>query len=217
MSTECFGLFAKYWQPGQVKTRLAASLGAEQAAEIYRQFVLTMLRRFSACCDCKLLVYAPPERGQEFKQSTPDGWQLEPQADGDLGRRMQQFFARRLEAGCQRVVLLGSDSPNVPLEYVEQAFQRLRQCDVVLGPTDDGGYWLIGVSSDVPALFSDIPWSTPQVWPATINALQAAGVGYETLPAWYDVDRAEDLKRLIADLRADAGRDQPLDGLLQTL
>ena len=217
MSDECLGLFAKYWQPGQVKTRLAKAIGAERAATAYFQFVSTLLERLGDCCEQKWLAYTPSERAPRFEDILPDGWQSEPQAAGDLGLRMKSFFERRLAAGCRRVVLLGSDSPHVPLEYVRQAFDQLRRHDVVLGPTEDGGYWLIGLADEVPDIFAAIPWSTPQVWSATLAAIRTAGLSHAVLPTWYDIDEHDDLRRLMSDLRQNSGREPALDRLRNML
>ncbi len=214
---ESLGLFAKYWQPGKVKTRLAATIGPQKAADAYRHFVVTLLKRFSCCCDQKWLAITPPERAQEFREVVPAGWQLESQAEGNLGDRMQAFFARRFAAGSQRVVLLGTDSPQVPVAYIQQAFERLRHVPVVLGPTEDGGYWLVGAAGGVPDIFSEIPWSTPQVWQATLKALHAAKISHATLPICYDIDNKHDLQRLICELQDHVGCDPQLDRLLELL
>ena len=217
MSDECLGLFAKYWQPGQVKTRLAKAIGAERAATAYFQFVLTLLERLSNCSEQKWLAYTPSERALQFDAVLPVGWQSEPQAAGDLGLRMKSFIGRRLAAGCRRVVLLGSDSPHVPLEYVQQAFDQLQRHDLVLGPSEDGGYWLVGATGAVPDIFEAIPWSTPQVWSATLAAIGVAGLSQAVLPTWYDIDEHDDLNRLMSDLRENPGREPALDRLRDML
>jgi rSAM/selenodomain-associated transferase 1 len=217
MTEKCLGLFAKYWQPGQVKTRLADEIGAERAAEAYSHFVMTLLERLSGCGEQRFLVYSPRERSPEFTAILPAGWQSQPQAEGDLGLRMKSFFEQRFAAGCQRVVLLGSDSPNVPLAYVSQAFDLLKEHDVVLGPTEDGGYWLVGAAGNVPDIFEAIPWSTPQVWPATLAAIGAASLSHAVVPTWYDVDLQNDLNRLINDLQQNPGREPALDRLRDLL
>ncbi len=217
MSEKCLGIFAKYWQPGQVKTRLAATIGEQRSAQVYQWFLETLLDRLTHCGDRHILVYSPPERVADFEQIAPAQWQIAPQAEGNLGQRMQAFFQQQHESGCQRVVLVGSDSPNLPLEYVRQAFELLNDHPVVLGPTEDGGYWLIGTSGRVQPIFENIPWSTPQVWPATLAALDAAQLSHATLPTWYDVDVAEDLDRLIDELQKDCHKDQALIRLLKKL
>lgn len=204
-SSECLGLFAKYWQPGRVKTRLAAKLGPERAAAVYRQFVLTLLARLDGIAPDQVLAFAPSDRADDFKPILPAGWRQEPQAGDDLGNRMQHYFANRFTEGHKRVVLLGTDSPDVPIEHVTTAMATLATQDVVLGPTEDGGYCLIGMRrqaepNQFPPIFSDIPWSTPDVWLATIDALQATNTNYAVLPTWYDVDEVEDYQRLVDQL-----------------
>jgi len=215
--TECLGLFAKYWEPGQVKTRLAASLGAERAAEVYRHFLVTLLGRLADCRAEKCLAYTPASRVGEFREIAPEGWQLELQAEGDLGERMEAFFASRFAAGFERVVLVGSDSPQLPLAAIQQAFEQLHESQVVLGPTEDGGYWLVGAAGGTPDIFRGIPWSTPQVWEATSRALQTANLRHSTLRVCYDVDNGDDLQRLLDELQASVGCDFHLDRLLQLL
>jgi len=221
VSEHCLGLMAKYWQPGKVKTRLAAKVGPQEAAAIYREFVTTLLTRLTNTAAQTTLAFTPPERLPEFQQTAPPSWQLEPQSGNDLGDRMHHFFHRRQQEGFRKTVLLGTDSPNIPLAYIEQAFDQLDNHQVVLGPTEDGGYWLVGIAGIVPPIFSDIPWSTPQVWQATVEALHGAGISHHVLPTWYDVDEAADLRRLITDLRAnlqdEKSREAPLKKLLQAL
>ena len=214
---DCLGLFAKYWEAGKVKTRLAATVGPEKAAGIYCHFVETLLARLDACDAQKCLSYAPPTREKEFRKVAPNGWGLDPQAEGDLGDRMRAFFSRRFDEGFHRVVLLGSDSPQLPLDSIQQAFQLLRKNDVVLGPTEDGGYWLIGAAGGVPEIFDAIPWSTPLVWQSTLDALQAAGHSYGVLPVCYDVDERDNLQRLLSDLKSQLGSDPLLDRLHESL
>jgi glycosyltransferase A (GT-A) superfamily protein (DUF2064 family) len=180
----------------------------------------------------RVLAYAPAERAVEFAALVRcagggRSWLMQPQSAGDLGVRMDRFFRDSLELGAERVVLIGSDSPTLPVEFVHQAFDELRDREVVLGPSDDGGYYLIGlaravgsaVRTDVPgqdelaalgpqsgpypfaALFDGIPWSTPQVWPRTITRLDRQGYSYAVLPTWYDVDEPADLDRLREELR----------------
>jgi len=214
MQETSLGLFAKYWQPGQVKTRLAAAVGSEQAAAIYRQFVHTLLARLTPIAEDRLLAFAPSHRAAEFAAILPNRWRLQPQAGGDLGQRMQNYFANRFAEGFRRVVLLGTDSPNLPLEFITKALAELETHQVVLGPTEDGGYYLVGAQGmvgaqgpTVPLIFTDIAWSTPHVWRQTIAAMQQTGTSFAVLPTWYDVDEADDYLRLLEDL---TGSREPL-------
>jgi uncharacterized protein len=202
MTTQ-LGMFAKHWQPGEVKTRLAASIGDEAAAALHRCFVQTLLSRFQQVADRQILCFAPADSVEKFRQLDLGRWTLEPQASGDLGSRIQKYFTAALSTNnTPRAVLIGSDSPDLPQEYLEEAFDKLRGFRVVLGPATDGGYYLIGVSQTVPPIFDDIPWSTPEVWTQTVSRLTAAKIPYHVLPEWYDVDDFTGLRRLETSLPA---------------
>ena len=200
----CLGLFAKYWQPGRVKSRLAESIGAAPAADLYQTFRATLLGRLAGSADRRVLAYTPAERHDRFHQllaeTMPESWTLEPQPAGDLGARMRRFFDTAFAAGASHVVLIGSDSPNLPIPFVDQAFVALEQSPVVLGPTTDGGYYLVGARDATPPIFDEIAWSSPSVWQQTVDRLDALSITYRSLPRWYDVDDLTDLRRLSDDL-----------------
>ena len=210
------GMFAKYWEPGKVKSRLAASIGLDRAASVQRLFVETLARRFGAVADQRQLVYSPADKRDEFRRTIGRQWDLEEQAAGDLGKRMRHFFAASLERS-ERVVLIGSDSPDLPLEYLHEAFAALATHDVVLGPAADGGYYLIGAARRVPPVFDGIAWSTPEVWPQTIGQLQATGTTWHALPEWYDVDDQPSLQALAFRLGDQARTEREFEALLGSL
>lgn len=204
-NTHRFGMFAKYWQPGQVKTRLAKSIGEDKAALVYRAFVETLLLRF-ASTGSPQVVFSPDDRESEFRElgrlaNGPDSWQFYPQGEGDLGIRMRRYFQRAFADGVRLAILIGSDSPTVPTGYVNQARRLLELHEVVLGPTDDGGYYLVAARDEVPPIFSGIDWSTDLVWLQTIGWLQQHRVKFAVLPAWYDVDDVQDLHRLCREIQ----------------
>ena len=203
-------MFAKYWEPGRVKTRLAAAIGDQAASSLYRRFVLTLLQRLAGLAQRRILAYTPAERRTEFESLGADGWLLAAQADGDLGQRMQDYFAEAFRSSADRVVLIGSDSPNLPVDYVNGAFQQLDEYPVVLGPADDGGYYLVGAAQTVPPMFAGIPWSSPQVWNQTVRRLRDADCPYGVLPAWYDVDDLASLRRIYRDTADQEPLDEPL-------
>jgi rSAM/selenodomain-associated transferase 1 len=210
------GMFAKYWEPGKVKSRLAASIGPERAAGVQRLFIETLARRFGAVADQRQLAYSPVDKRDEFRRTIGWQWDLEEQAAGDLGERMLRFFTASL-ARAEYVVLIGSDSPDLPLEYLHEAFAALATHDVVLGPAADGGYYLIGAARRVPPVFDGIAWSTPGVWPQTITQLQSAGITWHTLPEWYDVDDQPSLQALAFRLGDQARADREFEALLGSL
>ena len=193
-------MFAKYWAPGHVKTRLAASIGAPAAAEIYYAFVQTLVTRFASTATRRLLVFAPDDQQPAFSELANPDWEIAPQRGSDLGERMHHFFLDSFAAGVERAVLIGSDSPNLPLSLIDRAFEELRTAPVVLGPSDDGGYYLIGAASQVPPVFDQIAWSSPEVWRQTIERLDSSDTRYAVLPSWYDVDDIHDLRRLQTEL-----------------
>lgn len=213
----CLGIFAKYWEPGKVKTRLGAAVGDAAASEVYRCFVSTLVRRFRRHADRRVLCCTPEAKLEAFIDLAGAEWLVTPQSSGDLGARMTSFFESCFSDGADRVVLIGSDSPTLPVEYVELAFENLRTKDVVLGPTDDGGYYLVGASRNVSGIFDGINWSTSQVWEQTMARLGKLGLSYDSLPQWYDVDELADLKRLRGELLRTAADTTELSELLATV
>ena len=205
------GMFARYWEPGRAKTRLGAELGWGAASRFHRACVETSLARFGAVADRRLLAITPFSRVDEFRSAirsvTSSGWSIVPQAEGDLGQRMRQFFEEAFAGGACRVVLVGSDTPTLPLSFLEQAFAALESYPVVLGPADDGGYYLLGASQAAPPIFEGIDWGTSQVWRQSTERLREAQIDYAVLPAWYDIDTLDDLCRLRDELASCASED----------
>ena len=119
-------------------------------------------------------------------------WQIHAQVHGDLGEKMRGYFETTL-AFHSRAVLIGSDTPNLPIHRVEQALEMLDTIDVVLGPCEDGGYYLIGMRTNACDLFRDIQWSTAQVLDTTIERAKSGGHSYRLLESWRDIDTFDDL------------------------
>lgn len=186
------GVFAKYWQPGTVKTRLAKTIGPVNAAGLYRDFVKLTLLRFSKTADTRSIWYWPQDRQGEFEQMASPMWQVHSQLPGDLGEKMRSYFKSTL-AFHSRAVLIGSDTPNLPVHRVELALEMLDTSDVVIGPGEDGGYYLIGMRTDACDLFQDIQWSSSQVLDATIERAKTGGHSYRLLEPWRDIDTFDDL------------------------
>ncbi len=194
-----FGIFAKHWTAGCVKTRLAATVGASTAAELHRLFLTTLLARFQSIADDNVLFFSPSNAAQAFADVAP-GWSLHAQAEGDLGARMHDFFCRGFQSGAEKVLLIGSDSPSLPTRLVKQAMGALDDRPVVLGPSEDGGYYLVGARQKTPPIFDDIDWGGAEVFRQTAAQLDLARIHFTTLPRWFDVDRVDDLKRLQTEL-----------------
>jgi rSAM/selenodomain-associated transferase 1 len=186
------GLFAKQPQPGQVKTRLAAALSADLAARIAEAFLLDAVDRFARIDAQRLLAFAPPEAESYFAELSHGRFTLEPQTPGNLGQRMAAWFQQCFRAPAQSVVLVGADSPTLPLAFVEQAFAALGEADLVLGPATDGGYYLIGCRRYLPRLFEEVAWGSSRVLSETVARFEAEAGPLELLPPWYDVDTLDD-------------------------
>lgn len=205
------GLFVKHPVPGSVKTRLAVELGAGRAAAVYAAFIADLVERFRGNADRRVLCFAPAtaEAREYFAAIGGADYELWPQPEVDLGTRMAQFFAEQLVELRDRVVLIGSDSPTLPREYVEQAFALLQEVDCVVGPARDGGYYLIGQCGVCRPIFDRIDWSTPRVLAQTVDRVAESGARLGVLPPWYDVDTPEDWQFLVGHLRALQGIDPP--------
>src|SRR5262245_44075290 len=187
------GIFGKKPEPGRVKTRLAEALGPDAASAIHEAMLFDTLETWSSedvftPGGRRVLVYSPEDAGPWFDSRVPACFALQPQVEGDLGTRMRLFFEGELDDGAERVILIGSDSPTLDPTVVISAFLCLEGRDVVLGPSTDGGYYLIGARGAVPPIFEGISWSTPDVLGQTIDRLKDTGLSLAILPPWYDVD-----------------------------
>jgi len=188
-------VFVKYPRAGRVKTRLGAEIGLDTAARLYREFAEICVRRFRRLNWADFIIYFdPPEVEATFRAWLGDDLTYWPQPSGDLGERLRRGLERMLETS-GRALAVGTDSPDLPLAYLEQAAAALRTHDLAAGPAADGGYYLIGLSRPAPELFEGVPWSTPRVLRVTLEKAAQLGLAVEILPEWYDVDTVEDLKR----------------------
>ena len=206
-------IFAKYWEPGKVKTRLAKKLGEQLACDVYVTFLQYLLEQFSGFGDQRTVVYTPLESEALFREAVPQAWGMQSQADGDLGVRMQTFFESCCGNANRKNILIGSDTPDLPLEAMQQAADALNDVPVVIGPSADGGYYLIGIRGEVPDIFAGVPWSTEQVLQLTLAKLQQQEVPCRLLPELKDVDELEDLQRLLDILNNGGQHDELLAGL----
>ena len=201
-------VFTRYPEVGKTKTRLIPALGAERAAMLQRrmtEFTLKQVEQWVDLHESNLKgdrsSHSPLSVEIRFAggdRSLMQGWlgsrwSYQPQAAGDLGERMRQAFQFAFETGSKRVVTIGIDCPELDAATLAQAFQALQNHDLVLGPATDGGYYLIGLRSLIPELFSGIDWGTDQVFQQTVAVAEAKGVAIATLAPLTDVDRPEDL------------------------
>lgn len=189
-------VFVRAPELGRVKTRLAAVVGPGAALRVYRRLAEHTLREAAALAGEGVGVrvhHTPADAGDAVRAWLGPGPAYLPQADGDLGRRMEDAFARAFADGAERVVIVGSDLPDVSASLLRRAFAALDDHPAVLGPARDGGYYLLGLSRMTDGLFDGIAWSTPEVLPATLTRFRAAGVAPAMLEALADVDEVQDL------------------------
>jgi rSAM/selenodomain-associated transferase 1 len=193
---------AKRPAAGQTKTRLCPPLTGEAAAALYACFLRDTLDLMRQAPDVgRGIVYLPEAALDYFSALAPD-MQLSLQRGAGLGERLDHLLTAALEAGACQAVVMDSDSPTLPVEYLVQAFDALSgPNDVVLGPCEDGGYYLIGLKRPQPRLLRDVQMSTPYVVRDTLALAEQLGLRVTLLPTWYDVDTAAELDRLRAELR----------------
>ncbi|MBC6612171.1 TIGR04282 family arsenosugar biosynthesis glycosyltransferase [Hymenobacter sp. BT507] len=192
-------IFAREPVLGRVKTRLAAGIGAEAALQVYRELLAHTAQAVAQVqvpatvwlAEAPTLTPAPTNALPEWP-GLP--WQVQPAANS-LGARMAHAFAAAFAAGAARVAIIGTDCPGLTATHLTNAFQLLTTHDVVLGPADDGGYYLLGLRQPQPALFENKNWSTPTVLADTLTDAQHLNLRTALLPTLHDVDSAEDLAR----------------------
>jgi uncharacterized protein len=192
---------AKQPAPGQTKTRLCPPLTGEMAAQLYSCFLadtLDIMRRVPGVS--RTIAYLPEDAGGYFRRLAPD-LSLTPQRGESLGERLDHLIVDALANGAAQVVVMDSDSPTLPPAYVAQAFEELAAgADVVLGPCQDGGYYLVGMTRPHPRLLREVQMSTPTVLRDTLAIAAEVGARVALLPQWYDVDTVSELENLRTEL-----------------
>ena len=196
----CVIMFVKSPERGLVKSRLAVSLGEEVALDLYKCFVGDLLGMFTRCGYPLSIFFYPPEARQRIVQWLGDKYILFPQTGVNLGERMKNAFQTVFSQGLSTALLIGSDSPDLPKEVINEALISLKDYDSVLGPSYDDGYYLIGFRADTfsPKVFDGILWSTPDVFMQTLSTLKEANLRSHILPKWRDIDTYDDLKTLFS-------------------
>jgi uncharacterized protein len=189
-------IFAREPLPGEVKTRLAASIGDRAAAELYETMLQDVLKTGRQLNDVETVVFWDCE--EESLPLLAERYRCcaRRQSPGDLGQRMQAAFGEMFANGCELCCIIGSDAPDLPLSYILEAYQLLatQQTDVVFGPSRDGGYYLLGLRQVWPQLFANIPWSSAAVLEQSLAAARDSGLTAALLPEWQDIDTLEDLQ-----------------------
>ncbi len=192
-------VFLKWPEKGKVKTRLASAVGEEEAACIYKKLAedtVSAVRSIAGKTTGITIAFDPPERESEIKKWIHGNFEFLSQGDGTLGDRLSKAAHLAFEKGIKKVILIGSDCPNIDAFTIHRAFWALSKKDMVIGPSEDGGYYLIGFKEAKNAvLFDHIPWSTPEVLKTTLEKANNSSISYELLPKKFDIDTGDDLKR----------------------
>jgi uncharacterized protein len=189
-------LFAKDPVEGQVKTRLSSLLDAQTILSLYRHFLRDSVEKVCSVAEVDRFIGIASDPKTDYFEDVSRNHpvQLFVQEGGNLGERMRRAFEDRFKEGYERVVIIGADSPTLPTAYIAQALQSEKE--VVIGPSTDGGYYLIGMHGKVADIFEGVPWGTDRVLSETLNVLKDRQAQVELLPVWYDVDLPEDLRFL---------------------
>jgi len=188
-------IFAREPKKGKVKTRLARDLPVHLVLRLYRAFVQDVLNLAQKVqCSQRFIFYAGTGASIPFLRRFARRFHLKRQTGKDLGIRMYNAFVRCQREGFEKVVLIGTDCLTIKPQDIDRAFQKLSQYDCVLGPSRDGGYYLIGIKDPKKAMFDHIPWSTEDVLKKTLK--KAKQLRYKTylLPCKEDIDTISNLK-----------------------
>ncbi len=208
-------VFAKLPEPGAVKTRLTAVVTPAEAARLYGAFLHDSLAAYATLeADVRLYLAGGSTAGDGTLPAglVPEAASVHRQRGDGLGARMLGAFVETFVAGYERAAVIGTDHPTLPLAFVARGLEELRApFSVVLGPSDDGGYYLLGMNEVYPALFEGMTYSHPAVFAETLARAEATPAAVSILPPWYDVDTPDALRRLAADLEAEPVRDGAAD------
>lgn len=187
---------AKAPKPKRVKTRLSPKLDPEEATRLYRCFIQDRIKEISRLSGIDLAIsYTPADSQEFFTRFKSNGFHLFPQKGKDLGERLHNIFADKLQQGYKAVTIVDSDTPDLPRSIIQQSFHYLDLdgVDAVFGPCHDGGYYLVGMCRPYPELFQEIAWSTETVLQDTLEKAQKSGIRATLLKRWNDLDTFEDL------------------------
>jgi hypothetical protein len=192
-------IFTRYPEPGKTKTRLIPVLGAEGAANLQRQMTehtLFQVRQLQRICPVSYEVRFTGGNLELIQDWLGCELSYQSQGEGDLGKRMERSLLCAFESGVEQAIIIGTDCPGVNAAILASAFNKLQQCDLVLGPAIDGGYYLIGLQRTISELFTNIDWGTNRVFQQTVDIANKLNLSVIDLPALADVDRPEDLEIL---------------------
>jgi rSAM/selenodomain-associated transferase 1 len=196
LNDRCILFFVRNPERGEVKTRLAATLGQNVARDLYRCFILDMLSALESTGFPITICYYPEDALDDVKGIVGEGYAFQSQYGEDLGERMKNGMMDSFAQDFDPVIVIGSDIPDLPLAFIQESFAALQTYDTVIGPALDGGYYLIGFKEEslLPEAFQGIGWGTDTVLTRTLDILGANQCRFYLLPPLQDIDTLEDLK-----------------------
>lgn len=196
---QCILVFVKSPEKGMVKTRLARDIGDDLAVRLYRRFVCDIIETVTLSPFETRICFFPEEARHRVVRWLGTGPVMIPQKGADLGARLANAFLQAFAEGFRRVIVIGTDSPDLSQCHLNNAFDGLRAHDAVIGPALDGGYYLIGFNRDTftPAVFEKMPWSQATLYDRTCALLADRSLSLQTLQPWLDIDTLADLDRFI--------------------
>jgi hypothetical protein len=190
-------IMAKVPSAGKVKTRLEPHFSTEQCAALAEAFLQDAVGKAKKVCENVILAYSPPEEINALKKILPFQNVFIEQTGRDLGEKMFNAFKFAFEQNSESVVMIGTDSPTFPADFIEQAFAFLElETEVVLGGAEDGGFYLIGLRALREEIFENVGWSSPEVFEQVYRNIMNLNLHLRETPSWYDVDEPKDLEKL---------------------
>jgi uncharacterized protein len=192
---KCILLFIKSPEMGTVKSRLAKDIHEDAVLALYKHFVLDILKTVETCGHSLIIYFYPSGAKDVVSAWLGERYTYMPQVGKDLGQRMEHAFRNTFTAGFEKVIIIGSDVPDLTCSLLNESFV-FDHCDTVLGPSHDGGYYLIGLKRNkfAPEIFKGIPWGTERVLGDTMDVFQKIKYTVHLLHSKRDIDRIEDLR-----------------------
>ncbi|WP_435549182.1 TIGR04282 family arsenosugar biosynthesis glycosyltransferase [Desulfobacterium sp. N47] len=201
MNKELLVLFAKEPVCGQVKTRLGKDTGMKAASSLYDLLLRHIIKNVAFLKDYKdydVIIYKTPGSSKVYFEKIADGIIVKDQPEGDLGKKMYAAFNQGFANDYERICIAGTDCPGISHADILKAFKLLKTGKLVLGPSDDGGYYLIGLSGSYPQLFENIAWSTKDVLSSTLKIAGSLGITCNLLSLKTDIDEMADIERYMS-------------------
>lgn len=190
------GVFVKVPEPGKVKTRLTPPLSGDEACRLYTAFITDLFARIGRIKKVRGTVFYTGGDVDIIRDYIPNSYEIIAQEGESLGERLSAAFDHLLGGEGRTAVVIGSDSPDIPVQYIKRAFLKLKHKDVVVGPAADGGYYMLGLRSPAPAIFEGINWGEPLVLGQTLENIKSQELTLSIMPLWYDVDTPASLQLL---------------------